>query len=419
MNRSDRRSARLSGTPSEPPENEVGGGLRRAALGCGVTLVVLTALSALLGLLVVVGSRFAGRDDARPSASNPDDLGSLDGPPPSPTYEDPLEEMRRRYRIGPYVRLEGIIPGERAYRAAGRVSPWTSARSADTPWVVFGASFERASAPAPSPDGAPTVLHAPDETFDRPIDLIPHVPATVRVAAMDGTGGPDVVRYLVSFEGYSGHFVLPARVFTELGPVAAGGSEGASVRFTIGSPQRPDGSFVGRGDRHTTMVRVQAVDSSGRVSQALERAVSVLPLGQGDLEVAMTMNAPTDLDLYVTDPAGTTVYYGNTHIFSGGQLDLDANANCAGNRGAQAEHVFWPPGAAPAGVYSVRVAHFRNCIEGRPVEYRVTVRACGETVVLVGRFDGPAVSSPCTGSTSPAWCHDVVSFELPSCRLAN
>lgn len=134
----------------------------------------------------------------------------------------------------------------------------------------------------------------------------------------------------------------------------------------------------------------------------------------------MTMSLATDLDLYVTDPAGTTVYYGNDGGFSGGQLDLDANAACSGNLGVQAEHIFWPTGRAPAGTYSVRVAHFRSCIGGAAVDYRVTVRACGETVVLTGRFTGAGNGTSCTGRAGdPGWCQEVVSFQLPSCARSN
>jgi uncharacterized protein YfaP (DUF2135 family) len=130
----------------------------------------------------------------------------------------------------------------------------------------------------------------------------------------------------------------------------------------------------------------------------------------------MTMSIPTDLDLYVTDPSGTTVYFGNTRVFSGGQLDLDANAACSGNMGVNSEHVFWPQGSAPAGTYTVRVAHYESCIDGASVDFRVTVRACGETVVLTGRFAGDARAATCLASEPDgSWCQDVVTFQAPSC----
>jgi hypothetical protein len=404
------------------------------ALGCGLTTLGFLLVAALLGLVLAGLLRFggSGSGSARGAGDEDDEVAVDDqglpvathGPAPDPTTPaaqlDPLTEMRRRYVPGPHVRVEGMIPSDRAYRAQGAVSPWQSARSADTPWLVLGATYQRDAAPGPSAVSAPTILHAPSEPVSRPIDLIPQVPVVARVAAADGTGGPDVMHYLVSFDGYPGHFSLPVRVQTELGPVAAGGSEGAAIRFTIGSAQRPDRSFLRRGESYLATMRIQAVDSGGRVSAPVVRQVNVLPLGQGDLEVAMSMSLATDLDLYVTDPAGATVYYGNTGGFSGGQLDLDANAACAGNMGVQAEHVFWPQGQAPAGNYSVRVAHYESCVGGQPVDYRVTVRACGETVVLTGRFTGMGNGQSCTGRAGdPTWCQEVVTFQLPSCRVTN
>ena len=96
--------------------------------------------------------------------------------------------------------------------------------------------------------------------------------------------------------------------------------------------------------------------------------------------------------------------------------DLDANAACGSNLGVDNEHVYWPTGRAPRGTYTVRVAHYESCIEGRPVDYRITVRNCGETVVLSGRFAGASQSRTCLAAgQDPSWCQDVVSFIVPPC----
>ena len=418
---------------SLPPESDTARIVKRVAAGCGFTTLGFILLAGLLGFGGFLLHRFAGPSSGASSdeVEEPEldenglpvatGAGSLPNRPGTADSDlDPLTEMRRRYIIGPHVTLEGMIPSDRAYRANGRVSPWDSARSADTPWLVLGATYSNEPAPSASAAFAPTILHAPNEPTARAIDLIPNVPAVARVAAADGGGGPDVMHYLVSFEGYPGHFSLPVRVQTELGPVAGGGSEGAAVRFLIGSAQRPDRTFLQRGESFIATMRIQAVDSGDRVSAPVSRTVNIVPLGQGDLEVAMSMSVATDLDLYVTDPAGTTVYYGNNDGFSGGHLDLDANAGCGGNMGVQAEHIFWPTGGAPAGNYSVRVAHYRSCVGGARVDYRITVRACGETTVINGRFTGQGNGEACTGRAGdPSWCQEVVTFQLPSCRLTN
>jgi len=382
-----------------------------------------------LGLFAVSWQRFAApaireaRDDGTGSASG---SGTGSGPvaagggsngtsSSTASGTDPLAEMRRRYIPGRYVHVEGMIPSDQAYLRTGALSPWQSGRSADTPWLVLGATYDR-GAPTAATGGGPSVTHAAGEPISRPLDVIAGVPAEARVSAADASGGTDVTEYLVSFEGYPGTFHLATTVQTELGVVQAAGSDGATVRFTIGAAILPDRTYAQPGRPFRAFMNIAAVDGSGHASAPVRRELSVLPVGTGDVEVAMTMSTPTDLDLYVTDPSGTTVYFGNTSVFSGGHLDLDANAACSGHMGANSEHVFWPAHGAPAGTYTVRVAHYESCINGAPVDYRVTVRACGETVVLTGRFDGQAQSTACmSAQPDGSWCQDAVTFQAPSC----
>jgi len=328
--------------------------------------------------------------------------------------------MRHRYAPGPHVRLEGMIPSPVPLGRTPAPTAWASGRSADTPWIVHGARYEPGPPPSPAPLFAPRCAHAPGEPVDRALTILAGVPAQARVRAEDAGGGTAVTAYAVAFDGYRGHFVLPATVPTELGIVSAGGSDGATVRFTMGAPVRPDGSVATSGDPFPVTVRIAAIDDMQRVSEWVVRPLSVLPVGTGDVEVALTMSEATDLDLYVTDPTGTTVYFGNTTGVTGGRLDLDANAACSGNLGMNNEHIYWERGHAPRGTYTVRVAHFESCVEGRPVDYRITVRNCGETVVLAGRFVGQGRSESClSGGQDPSFCQDVVSFVAPPCRIAN
>ncbi|MFO0681745.1 MAG: hypothetical protein U0234_06830 [Sandaracinus sp.] len=424
-----RGAAAIEDRVSDPPLTT--SPLRRFGIGCAIAAALAFVGIGALGLAFVSWQRFAA-PAIQEARQTPDD-GSGGGDPstgggPTPigggnhgtsagtaSGTDPLAEMRRRYIPGRYVHVEGMIPSDQAYVRTGSLSPWQSGRSADTPWLVLGATYDRASM-ASATASPPRISHAQGELTSRPLDVIAGVPAEARVSASDAAGGTDVTEYLVSFEGYPGTFHLATTVQTELGVVQAAGSDGASVRFTIGAPMLPDRTMAPPGRPFRAFMLVSAVDSQGHVSAPVRRELSVLPVGTGDVEVAMTMSIPTDLDLYVTDPAGTTVYFGNTSGFSGGHLDLDANAACSGHMGANSEHIFWPAHGAPAGTYTVRVAHYESCIGGAPVDYRVTVRACGETVVLTGNFAGGSQSQACMSSQPDgSWCQDVVTFQLPSC----
>lgn len=418
---------------SDPPE-EPGSGVRTAMVGCAIAFMALLLGIGALGLLVSGWQRFgrpaveaaAGEDEgagesaggAGVGGSGAGGSGGAIGPSGGSSggalASDPLADMRRRYIPGPHVRLEGMIPSGRVLGGAAPTGPGI-ARAGDTPWIVLGAVFDRAAPPAPAV-GGPSCVHAPGEPADRPLDVVAGAPASASVRARDPSGGTDVDRYVVAFDGYPGHFVLPARVMTELGSVAAAGSDGATVRFTIGAALRPDRMPIPPGMPYPVTMRIASVTSGGAVSAYVTRPLNVLSVGTGDVEVTLTMSQPTDLDLYVSDPSGNTVYYGNTTGYSGGHLDLDANAACSGNMGVNSEHVFWPTGRAPAGTYMVRVAHYESCLRGAPVDYRVTVVACGETTVLTGRFVGMGNGEACLSrGGDPGWCQDVVTFSIPSC----
>ena len=402
-----------------------GSSTSRFAIGCGVALVALVLLAGTAGIVIGARRRLAGwadEDDGAgsgevldPGTSGARDPGAGDPASPDPAAPDPRDDMRARYRPGPYVEVQSMVPSGRLLPTIG-ATHLPVGRTVDSPWVVPGAELQPGPIPAPSP-GAPSVWHDSSEPAGRPLTVLARTPARALVRARDGTGGTDVVSYVVDFVGYQGHFVLPATIPTELGVVQAGGSDGAIVQFAILTPLMPNGATVSGGQSFPVTMRIGAVDSSGRVSPLVTRELSVLSVGAGDVEVTLTMTEATDLDLYVTDPAGVTIFYANTRSVSGGHLDLDANAACSSNVGVDNEHTFWPRGGAPVGTYRVNVAHFRNCIQGRSVDYRVTVSACGETVVLSGRFEGAGLSERCmnAGPGDRAWCQNVVTFDVPPC----
>lgn len=87
-------------------------------------------------------------------------------------------------------------------------------------------------------------------------------------------------------------------------------------------------------------------------------------LGTGDVQVTLRWQSTADLDLAVTDPSGETVGYFNRQVTSGGQLDVDSNANCETLTTTPVENVFWPEGMSPDGDYTITVSYFDQCPGG-------------------------------------------------------
>ena len=78
--------------------------------------------------------------------------------------------------------------------------------------------------------------------------------------------------------------------------------------------------------------------------------VYIGPGGTGALAFRMRWPGSQDLDLYVREPNGEIIYYGNPSSATGGQLDVDANAGCSGPAPDPTENIFWDE-EAPVGTY--------------------------------------------------------------------
>jgi hypothetical protein len=77
-------------------------------------------------------------------------------------------------------------------------------------------------------------------------------------------------------------------------------------------------------------------------------------LGTGDVQITLRWESSADLDLHVTEPNGTEIWYSDKGPTStGGRLDVDSNVNCEEN--GSVENVFWPEGQGPEGQFLVEV----------------------------------------------------------------
>jgi len=113
----------------------------------------------------------------------------------------------------------------------------------------------------------------------------------------------------------------------------------------------------------------------------------VIQVGTGDIQVTLSWDADSDVDLHVVDPNGEEVYFANTEVSSGGNLDLDSNAGCSIDD-VRNENITWPTGSAPRGTYTVRVDYWSSC-DVAETNYTVLVNNGGNVEVFSGTFTGP------------------------------
>ena len=130
-------------------------------------------------------------------------------------------------------------------------------------------------------------------------------------------------------------------------------------------------------------------DTNGAVGSFSSVTFDVIQVGTGDVQVTLSWDVDSDVDLHVVDPSGEELYFGNRESASGGMLDRDSNPECAID-GIRNENIFWPVGAAPQGTYVVRVNHWAGCDLPR-TNWTVLINNGGDVPVVTGSFTGPGV----------------------------
>jgi hypothetical protein len=162
----------------------------------------------------------------------------------------------------------------------------------------------------------------------------------------------------VSVDGVDGYFELPG--------LTPGSGNTVTIFVTIGqnAPQ-------------TFNLQV-AAGTATSYGTAQVVPVQLTPAGTGDVQVNVSWDVDSDVDLHVVEPGGTEIYYANKGpTLAGGTLDLDSNAACAIIDHKRSENIAWPSGRAPRGTYTVRVDLWSACTQAR-TNYVVTVNVKGQ-----------------------------------------
>ena len=121
-------------------------------------------------------------------------------------------------------------------------------------------------------------------------------------------------------------------------------------------------------------VAAEYADQREAEIQAAEGALSA---GSGDVQVTLTWDNTSDLDLHVTDPYGEEIYYNDRYSASGGYLDFDDT------NGYGPENVYWDEGTAPSGQYVVEVVYYSG---SSAADYFVTVQKGDSTYQYQGNI---------------------------------
>ncbi len=124
------------------------------------------------------------------------------------------------------------------------------------------------------------------------------------------------------------------------------------------------------------------VASGSQVSAAADVSTVVHNAATGDVQVSVTWDTPSDVDLHVIEPGGRRIYWADKVSPTGGTLDLDSNASCTIDN-VNNENIRWA--SAPSGTYTVALDYYADCGAG-PTRYVVTVNNGGSQSVFSGTF---------------------------------
>lgn len=276
----------------------------------------------------------------------------------------------------------GSASGVQGARASASALFVTFAATAQQPpaiaSIISGLSVEGISGVARSGTPATDPL-APALTVSGASTIIPGGGALFEV-----TGTAAFSTLYVFVQGQSGYYEIDLSSLPVTSPLRSGTAMPAQLINTTIVMQNgttlPGGAYVfefagGRG-----------FGSGTRTS----RPVSVQTVGTGGVQVSVSWNTRADVDLYLVEPSGETIWYGNEASASGGILDLDSNAACFG-QDLRNENINWPSRTPPSGTYRVRVNYWDACGVAR-TDWVLTVRVPGQaTRTFTGSFTGPGV----------------------------
>jgi len=239
------------------------------------------------------------------------------------------------------------------------------------------------------PGALPPQTGSPDDPIiaavDAPGTLVNGGGAQIRLQLADPAQASTLRSVQVQLDGaggYGGFFEVPVRL------------DGAAVVLDLALAADFDSSafLTAQAEPGTIDANVQLVNQQGRVGNRIKQTFTAQRVTTGPVQVSISWDTDTDVDLHLIEPDGTEIWYGNPTSPSGGTLNVDSNAGCSVD-GKRAENITYPtlPPAAPEGsAYVVKVDFWSDCATdtepGKSAVVTVKIRVCGSSDDTEVRF---------------------------------
>ncbi len=153
--------------------------------------------------------------------------------------------------------------------------------------------------------------------------------------------------------------------------------------------------FANEDFKNVYYIIIAGIDEDGNVGMADSLKVIMIDAALGNLTVSCMWDKLVDIDLYLQEPNGDTIYFDNPSSENLGYLDMDSNPFCWLDS-VNAENIYYEDNAAvEAGTYNVFLRYLSNCDISDTVNFNVTVTLNEDTIDMEGS------ENPLTGSFGP------------------
>lgn len=235
---------------------------------------------------------------------------------------------------------------------------------------IPGATYSEKALPRAKGKNKPVI-----ENVQTNVNVIPGGGAPFRVDFSGGEGSDWAL--LVKVVNYSGHFRY------EFDPTTVNSLMSVYISGLM-NQTLPVGE---------TLTFWVALTDGENVSEREEVEVTVLEVGTGVLQVSLSFDQSTDLDLYLVEPDGEVIYYGSSASSNGGLLDLDSNPACYQDNVNNENITYDNLAQVESGQYTVRVNNYADCVQTR-VNYSVTARYNGTILDTYSGFFEAGTATP-------------------------
>jgi hypothetical protein len=153
--------------------------------------------------------------------------------------------------------------------------------------------------------------------------------------------------------------------------------------------------FANEDFKNVYFLKIAGIDEDGNVGIADSIKVITIDAALGNLAVSCEWDELVDIDLYLQEPNGDTIYFDNPTSANLGYLDMDSNPFCWLDS-INTENIYYEDYAAvEAGTYNVLLRYLSNCNVSDTVQYAITITFDGDTIGI------PDYSNPFRGSFGP------------------